>query len=97
MEESERSSDYREGNKLWLATDNMTCETTFYRGSSTSRALHELILDMRLLTVRGNIILHFVHIAGTRIIEIGVDGLSRVEMQLGALNLSCGDALPLYL
>jgi hypothetical protein len=114
-EESERSSNYREGNnlrlavekevelgrltgrELWLATDNMTCETTFYRGSSTSRDLHELMLDLRLLTVRGNFILHVVHIAGTRMIEIGVDGLSRGETHLGALDFSFGDALPLHL
>jgi hypothetical protein len=114
-EESERSSNYREGNnlrlavekevelgrltgrELWLATDNMTCETTFYRGSSTSRELHELMLALRLLTVRGNFVLHVVHIAGTRMIEIGVDGLSRGETHLGALNFSFGDALPLHL
>ena len=75
----------------------MTRETTFNRGSSTSRDLHELMLDLRSLTVRGNFILHTVHIAGTMMIEIGVDGLSRGETHLSALNFSFGDALPLHL
>jgi hypothetical protein len=83
------------GRELWLATDNMTCETTFYRGSSTSRYLHELMFDLRLLTVRGHFILHVVRIAGTRMIEIGVEGLSCGETRLGALNFSFGDALPM--
>ena len=82
------------GRELRLATDNMTCETTFYRGSSTSRALHELMVDLRLLTIRGNFVLHVVHIAGTRMIEIGVNGLSRGETHLGALNFSLGGGEP---
>jgi hypothetical protein len=85
------------GQDLWLATANMTCETTFFRGSSTSRDLHELMLDLRLLTVRGDFILHVVHIARTQMIDIGVDGLSRGETHLGALNFSFGDALHLHL
>ncbi len=35
------------GRELWLATDNMTCETTFYRGSFASWDLHELMLALR--------------------------------------------------
>jgi hypothetical protein len=85
------------GRELWLATDNMTCETIFYHGSSTSRDLHELMLALRLLMVRRNFVLHVIHIAGTRMIEFGVDGLSRGETHLGALNFSFGDALPLHL
>jgi hypothetical protein len=46
---------------------------------------------------RRNFSLHVVRIAGTRKIEIGVDGLSRGETHLGALDFSFGDALPLHL
>jgi hypothetical protein len=60
----------------------MTCETTFFRGSSTSRDLHELMLDLRLLTARGDFILHVMDIARTQMIDIGVDGLSRGRSQL---------------
>jgi hypothetical protein len=85
------------GREPWLATGNMTCETTFFRGSSTSRDLFELMLYLRLLTVRGDYILHAVHINGTQMIDIGVDGVSPGETHLGALNFSLGEALLLHL
>ena len=86
------------GREVWLATDNTTAATAFYKGSSSSEALHQMVTELRLLTLRGNFILHLFHIAGTRMIEIGVDGLSRGELQLGALeNLTPDSAIPLHL
>ena len=86
------------GREVWLATDNTTAATAFYKGSSSSSALHDMVTELRLLTLRGNFILHLFHIAGTRMIEIGVDGLSRGELQLGALEGGAPDsAIPLHL
>ena len=86
------------GREVWLATDNTTAATAYYKGSSTSEALHQMVTELRLLTLRGNFLLHLFHIAGTRMIAIGVDGLSRGELQLGALeNLAPECAIPLHL
>ena len=73
------------GCEVWLTTDNSTAELSFCKGRSTSPELDEMVLELRLLAIRGNFVLRLLHIAGTRMIELGIDGLSRGELQLGAL------------
>ena len=108
-EDSEESSNWRElrniveaireearrgrlvGREVWLATDNMTAATAYHKGASTSPALHEMVTELRMLT------LPIFHIAGTRMIEIGIDGLSRGELQIGALEGGGTCVIPLHL
>ena len=70
----------------------------YYKGRSSSPELDAMVLELRILAMRANCVLHLVHIAGTRMIACGVDGLSRGELQVGAL-LSGGPELmlPLHL
>jgi hypothetical protein len=85
------------GRELWLATDNSTAAAAYHHGASTSRALHELVTELRLLALRGNFVVNIFHISGTRMIEIGVDALSHGEMHLGDLGSIPLSAAPLHM
>jgi hypothetical protein len=85
------------GRELWLATDNSTAAAAYHHGASTSRALHELVTELRLLALRGNCVVNIFHISGTRMIEVGVDALSRGELHLGDLGAVPLSAAPLHL
>jgi hypothetical protein len=50
--------------KYFLFTDNMTVESAFWKGSSSSPLLFELVLRLRQLEMRHNITLHVVHVSG---------------------------------
>jgi hypothetical protein len=73
------------GCKVWLTTDNSMAEASFYKGKSSSPDLDAMVLELRLLTIAGNFVLRLVHIAGTRMIELGIDALSQGQLHLGAL------------
>lgn len=75
--EEEASANNVADTELWLFTDNSTAESCFCRGSSSSQLLHELVLRLRRLEMEHSLNLQIVHVAGTRMIEQGTDGLSR--------------------
>jgi hypothetical protein len=86
------------GCEVWLATDNSTAEASFYKGQSSSPVLDDMVLELRLLAIAGNFILRLVHIAGTRMISLGIDALSQGELQAGALAAATVDhVIPLHL
>jgi hypothetical protein len=86
------------GCEVWLTTDNSTAEASFYKGRSSSPDLDAMVLELRLLAIAGNFVLRLVHIAGTRMIELGIDALSRGELHLGALaDASLSRVIPLHL
>jgi hypothetical protein len=85
------------GRELWLATDNSTAAQAFAKGASKSRRLHKMVTELRMLTLRGNIVLNIFHISGTRMIQIEVDALSRGELHVGALASNETSAAPLHL
>jgi hypothetical protein len=74
-----------QGSEIFLFTDNFVFESTYYRGHSASRKLSDIILRLQLAAKEGDIILHVVHVAGTRMKEWGVDGLSRGDMLEGMM------------
>ena len=55
----------------------MVSERAFYKGNSKSLTLFRLVLRLRKLQLKSNFKLHVLHVAGTRMIEQGTDGLSR--------------------
>jgi hypothetical protein len=85
------------GQELWLATDNSTAALAYYKGTASSPKLHALMTELRALTLTGNFVLSIFHIARTRMIEIGVDSLSRGEKHVGALAATPQSAAPLHL
>jgi hypothetical protein len=86
------------GCEVWLATDNSTAEASFHKGRSSSPELDAMVLELRLLAIAGNFVLRLVHIPGTRMIELGIDALSRGELQAGALaEATVAKVIPLHL
>lgn len=65
-----------EGCKLFLVTDNIVFEGCYYNADSASPELHELQLELHESEMCGGMIIHVIHIAGTRMKASGIDGLS---------------------
>ena len=82
------------GCELFLFTDNLVAEYAYYKGSSSSRMLFDLVLRVRKLQMSGDLILHVTHISGTRMQMCGVDALSRGNTSEGVIS---GDKLLSYL
>ena len=80
-----RNQDLKRGSEVFVFTDNSCAESTMYKGSSKSRWLHEMVLDLRAMEMAGDIIVHFVWISGKRMIWQGGDGLSRGDFTSGAM------------
>jgi hypothetical protein len=72
--------------EVFIFTDNTTAEGAFYRGNSSSRPLFELVRHLRQLDMHGQIILHVVHVAGSRMVVQGTDGLSRGDFSSGVMS-----------
>ena len=79
--------------EVFLLTDNLVAENAFYKGSSSSEKLFNLILRLRKLELEGDIILHMVHVSRKRMIASGVDALSRGVTAKGVMK---GNSLLTY-
>ena len=71
--------------EFFLFTDNSTAESCYYRGSSKSKLLHELVLRLRVLEMRYGVLLHVIHVSGKRMIAQGTDGCSRGSLMEGVM------------
>ena len=71
--------------EYFLFTDNSTAESCFYRGMSSSKILHSLVLRLRLLEMKYGMCIHLIHVSGTRMIAQGTDGASRGSLMEGVL------------
>jgi hypothetical protein len=76
VKEEANEGHLRDG-ELWLFTDNSTAKSCLFRGGSSSKLLHELVLCLRKAEMKHGFALHVVHVARTRMITQGTDGLSR--------------------
>jgi hypothetical protein len=83
--EAEARSGALRDTELFLFTDNSTAESAFYKGSSSSKKLHALVLRLHKLALDFSIILHVIHVAGTRMIAQGTDGCSRGVLMEGVM------------
>jgi hypothetical protein len=72
--------------ELFLFTDNSTAEGAFFKGNSPSRPLFDLILRLRTIEMQGLLKLHVIHVAGSRMIAQGTDGLSRGDFSTGVMS-----------
>lgn len=75
-----------EGCEVFMFTDNTTAEQAFFRGTSKSRLLFDLILELRDIEMKVGARIHLVHVAGTRMIYQGTDGLSRGDQIAGVMT-----------
>ena len=72
--------------ELFFFTDNSTAESVFYKGTSTSEKLFNLVLRLRKLQLHGCLLLHVIHVAGKRMMAQGTDGLSRGITTVGVME-----------
>ncbi len=79
-------NDELNGVEMYLFTDNSTAEYAFFKGSSSSRLLFELVLKLRKLEMAKKCSISIFHVAGTRMIAQGSDGLSRGNMTEGVMT-----------
>ena len=72
--------------KVFMFTDNSTVESCAIKGSSSSPKLLELVIRLRSLSTRYGIRIHIFHVAGTRMIAQGTDGVSRGFLGEGIMS-----------
>jgi hypothetical protein len=77
--------------------DKSTLEAVYHKGNTSSPRLFELMLKLRTLSLEVGFNVHLIHIAGTRMITQGTDGLSRGELQPGTLMDASTQVVPLHL
>ncbi|KAI2503865.1 hypothetical protein MHU86_10590 [Fragilaria crotonensis] len=68
-----------------MFTDNSTVESCASRGSSSSKKLLGLIIRLHGLMTRSGLKIHIFHVAGTRMIAQGTDGVSRGYLGQGVM------------
>jgi hypothetical protein len=71
--------------EVFLFTDNSTAESAFYKGSSSSKKHHSLVLQLHKVALEYSIILHVMHVTGTRMIAQGTNGCSRGVLMEGVM------------
>lgn len=72
-----------EGSEIFIFTDNTTAEAAFWKGTSKSKKLFELVLRLKLLKMKFGLKLHIVYVSGRRMIGQGTNGLSRADHSKG--------------
>ena len=72
-----------DGTELFLFTDNSTVEAALYKGNSSSPKLFELVVRLRKLELAHGARIRVAHVAGTRMIAQGTDGVSRGQLKEG--------------
>ena len=75
-----------EGREIFLFTDNMVSESIAAKGSSKQSTLYDLIVRLYKLEMTYCCKITFVHVAGTRMIRQGTDGLSRGDLVEGVMR-----------
>ena len=74
------------GREIFVLTYNSVFEGTFYKGHLTSQELHKIVLGLQKKERETGFILHIIHIAGTRMKELGIDGMSRGDFLEGMMK-----------
>ena len=74
------------GREIFLLTDNMVFESTFYKGHSSNKKLDGIVFRIRLVEKEVGCIVHVIHIPGTRMKRAGIDGLSRGDFLEGIMK-----------
>lgn len=72
--------------ELFLCTDNVVSERAFYKGNSISRKLFNIVVRLRKFQLSSHCKVRVLHITGTRMIEQGMDGLSRGSVFEGLIG-----------
>lgn len=84
--EAEAALNKLQGYEIFLLTDNSTSELAFFKGTSSSKKLFEIIVRLRCLEMHHECKIHFIHVSGSRMIAQGTDGLSRGDLCEGVMK-----------
>jgi hypothetical protein len=84
--EDEAKEGHLDGAEVFMFTDNSTVEACAVKGTSSSPKLLSLVVQLRAMTTRYGVKLHIFHVAGTRMIAQGTDGVSRGYLALGVMG-----------
>lgn len=83
--EDEARSGNLEASEVYMFTDNSTVESCASRGSSSSPKLLDLVIRLQGLMTKNDVRIHIFHVAGTRMIAQGTDGVSRGYLGQGVM------------
>ncbi len=72
--------------ELFMFTDHSTAEAVFYKGTCSSPQLFELVLRLQQIQMSGALTLHVIHVASTRMIAEGTDGLFHGNLTEGVMK-----------
>ena len=75
-----------QGKEIFLCTYNMVSDRISAKGSSKLEALFHLVLQLHCLIMRFKFKVRFIHVAVTRMISQGMDGLYRDDMYEGIMK-----------
>lgn len=75
--EEEASAGRLNNSELFMFTDNSTVEACAFKGSSSSLKLLDLIVRLKSMPMNSGFRINIFHMAGTRMIAQGTDGVSR--------------------
>ncbi len=84
--EEEALQGYLTNWELWIFTDNLAAKSCMFRGGSSSKLLHELVLWLQRDKPSARFVLHMIHVTGMRIIAQGTHGLSRGTVLEGVVT-----------
>ena len=73
------------GREVFMFTDNSTADHAFANGTSSSKALFNLVVEARALEADYGCIIRVIHVPGKRMIAQGSDGLSRGNFNEGVM------------
>jgi hypothetical protein len=83
---------------VYMFTDNSTVEAAIHSGRSSSPRLRALVIRFLSLQTRNECSIEVFHVAGTRMIAQGTDGISRGALNEGVMNgMSMMSFIPLHL
>ena len=74
-----------DGPELFMFTDNSVAERAYFRGTSSSRLLFELIVRLRNVEMQAGCTIFLVHVSGLRMVASGTDGVSRGVFNAGVM------------
>ena len=96
--EEEAQSGNLSSSEIFFFTDNSTVESAIFHGTSSSEKLLELVIRLRVLESQIGFVLRVSHVAGTRMIAQGSDGISRGLLNEGVMSgASMMSYIPLHL
>jgi hypothetical protein len=83
--------------EVFMFTDNATVEACSTKGSSSSPKLLDLVIRLKAMTTAYGVKIHIYHVAGTRMIAQGTDGVSRGYLATGVMaGEAMSSFIPIY-